>query len=132
MIKGHQDTISGLSISFDGTYLLSSSFDETIRIWDVRGAVLAENRLKKTLSGYVQGHEKTLIRGGWSVDGLYACCGSADRCVYIWDITTRKIVQRLGGHNGTVIQTCMGKDNWLASCSNDHNVIVSQLPEIFL
>lgn len=69
-----------------------------------------------------------MIRGGWSVDGLYACCGSADRCVYIWDTTTRKIVQRLGGHSGTVIQTCMGKNNWLASCSNDKTVIVSQLP----
>jgi WD40 repeat protein len=52
--------------------------------------------------------------------------------VYIWDITTRKIVQRLGGHYGTVIQACMGKNNWLASCSNDKTVIVSQLPEIFL
>jgi hypothetical protein len=24
------------------------------------------------------------------------------RCVYIWDTTTRKIVQKLGGHIGTV------------------------------
>ena len=132
VIKGHVDNISGLAISFDGTYLMSSSFDETVRIWDVRPSVNAGNRLKKTLSGYVQGSEKLLIRGGWSVDGLYACCGSADRCVYIWDITTRKIVQRLGGHSGTVVQTCMGRNNWLASCSNDKTVIVSQLPEIFL
>lgn len=80
----------------------------------------------------MQGNEKNLIRGGWSVDGLYACSGSADKCVYIWDITTRKIVQRLGGHSGTVLQACMGANNWLASCSNDKNVIVSQLPEIFL
>lgn len=98
----------------------------------MRPSVNAGNRLKKTLSGYVQGSEKLLIRGGWSVDGLYACCGSADRCVYIWDITTRKIVQRLGGHSGTVVQTCMGRNNWLASCSNDKTVIVSQLPEIFM
>ncbi len=121
-----------MTLSYDGTYLLSSSFDETIRIWDVRTEVIPENRLKKTLSGHVQGNEKNLIRGGWSVDGLYACSGSADKCVYIWDITTRKIVQRLGGHSGTVLQTCMGANNWLASCSNDKNVIVSQLPEIFL
>jgi Prp8 binding protein len=60
------------------------------------------------------------------------CCGSADRCVYIWDTTTKKIVQRLGGHTGTVNQAAMGKDNWLASGSNDKNIIVSQLPEILL
>ena len=60
------------------------------------------------------------------------CCGSADRCVYIWDTTTKKIVQRLGGHIGTVNHCVMGKDNWLASGSNDKTIIVSQLPEIFL
>lgn len=27
VIKGHVDNISGLAISFDGTYLMSSSFD---------------------------------------------------------------------------------------------------------
>lgn len=28
--------------------------------------------------------------------------GSADRYVYIWDTTTRKILHKLGGHNGSV------------------------------
>lgn len=37
-ISGHQDTVSSLQISFDGSYLMSNSFDETIRIWDVRPA----------------------------------------------------------------------------------------------
>jgi Prp8 binding protein len=131
-IQGHQDTISSLEISFDGTYLMSNSFDETVKIWDVRPTVPALKRLKKTLSGHVQGNDKSLLRGNWSKDGLYVCCGSVDRCVYIWDTTTKKIVQRLGGHLGTVNQTVMGKDNWLASCSNDKNIIISQLPEIFL
>jgi Prp8 binding protein len=93
---------------------------------------MENKRLKKTLSGHVQGNDKTLIRGGWSTDGLYVCCGSMDRCVYIWDTTTKKIVQRLGGHTGTVNQATMGKNNWLASCSKDRTIIVSQLPEIFL
>lgn len=132
VISGHQDTVSSLQISFDGSYLMSNSFDETIRIWDVRPATAGSKRLKKTLSGHVQGNEKSLIRGGWSIDGLYICCGSTDKCVYIWDTTTKKIVQRLGGHYGTVNQAAMGKGNWLASCSNDKTIIVSQLPEILL
>lgn len=107
---------------------MSNSLDETVRIWDVRNDVANNKRLKKTLSGHVQGNEKSLIRGGWSNDGLYVCCGSVDKCVYIWDTTTKKIVQRLGGHSGTVNQAVMGKDNWLASCSNDKTIIVSQLP----
>ena len=38
------------------------------------------------------------------------------------------IVQRLGGHSGTINHCAMGSGNWLASGSNDRNVIVSQLP----
>ena len=60
------------------------------------------------MNGHVQGNEKVLLRGCWSRDGLYVCSGSIDRCVYIWDTTTRKIVQKLGGHNGTVTQVSMG------------------------
>lgn len=35
---------------------MSVSFDETIRIWDVRQGVPEGKRLKKTLSGHVQGN----------------------------------------------------------------------------
>ena len=55
-IDNHIETISGLSISFDGTYLLSSSFDQTLKIYDVRPTVNPGNRFKKTLSGYSQGN----------------------------------------------------------------------------
>jgi Prp8 binding protein len=48
--------------------------------------------------------------------------------VYIWDVNTRKIVQRLGGHTGTVNQSDMNfinKKSHLATASNDKNIIVS-------
>lgn len=84
------------------------------------------------MSGHSQGSEKTLIRGTWSRDGLYVASGSIDKCVYIWDASTRKIVQRLGGHNGSVTQVCMGDNNIMASASHDKNIIISELPDIFL
>lgn len=84
------------------------------------------------MSGHSQGNQKTLIKGCWSRDGLYVACGSIDKCVYIWDTATRKIVQRLGGHAGTVTQVSMGNNNYMASASNDKTIIVSELPDIFL
>ena len=132
VIEGHQDTLSSLEISHDGTYLMSNSFDKTLRIWDVRSGVKKNERLTKTMSGHSQGAEKSLSRGCWSRDGLYVAGGSIDRCVYIWDTATRKIAQRLGGHSGTVTQVTMGDNNSMASCSNDRTIILSQLPDIFL
>lgn len=111
---------------------MSNSFDETLRIWDVRPGVKKADKLTKTMSGHSQGTEKTLMRGTWSRDGLYVGCGSIDRCVYIWDTATQKIAQRLGGHIGTVTQVSMGDNNQMASSSNDKTIIVSQLPDIFL
>lgn len=87
---------------------MSNSFDETIKIWDTRSTAVQGKRLVKTLSGHTQGTEKGLLRGGWSKDGLYISSGSIDKCVYIWDTTTRKIVQKLGGHTGTVNAVVFG------------------------
>ena len=45
---------------------------------------------------------KNLLRCSWSADGNRISAGSADRYVYIWDTTSRRIVYKLPGHNGSV------------------------------
>lgn len=107
---------------------MSNSFDQTIKIWDIRSSTIKDNRYVKNLIGHLQGNQKNLIRGTWSHDGLYISCGSIDKCVYIWDVNTRKIVQKLGGHMGTVNQAQMcyfEKKSHLATASNDKTIIVS-------
>ncbi len=121
-IPGHIDTICSLKVSRDGSYLMSNSFDETIRIWNIKSS---PHVLTKTMTGHLQGNEKGLLRGAWSVDGLYIANGSIDKAVYIWDTTTRKIVQKLGGHQGSINQVDLGQGNRLVSASNDRTLIVS-------
>ena len=38
-MSGHSDTVTGLSLSPDGTLLLSNAMDNTLRIWDTRAFV---------------------------------------------------------------------------------------------
>ena len=45
---------------------------------------------------------QNLLRCSWSPDGTKVSAGSADRFVYIWDTTSRRIVYKLPGHNGSV------------------------------
>jgi Prp8 binding protein len=78
-MEGHMDTVSSLALSHDGSFLMSNSFDETVRIWDVRAFVSAPTRLTKVFSGHSQGNEKALLKGGWSFDGLYIAVGSTDK-----------------------------------------------------
>ena len=100
-LKGHTDTITGLSLSPCGSYILSNSMDSTIRIWDIRPYCPAD-RCKTILQGHAHNFEKNLLRCSWSKDGTLVSAGSADRFVYIWDVNAKKIMYKLPGHCGSV------------------------------
>ncbi|CAG8567878.1 11238_t:CDS:10 [Gigaspora rosea] len=101
ILKGHQDTISGIKLSPDGSYLLSNSMDDTVRIWDVKPFAPA-NRLLKIFEGAPHGFEKNLIKPAWSPDGSQIASGSSDRTVVIWDVASCRILYKLPGHKGSV------------------------------
>uniref|UniRef100_H2M7K1 U5 small nuclear ribonucleoprotein 40 kDa protein n=1 Tax=Oryzias latipes TaxID=8090 RepID=H2M7K1_ORYLA len=100
-MHGHSDSVTGLSLSSEGSYLLSNSMDNTVRIWDVRPFAPKE-RCVKIFQGNVHNFEKNLLRCSWSTDGSKIAAGSADRFVYIWDTTSRRILYKLPGHAGSV------------------------------
>lgn len=100
-LKGHQDTITGLALSPCGSYILSNSMDSTLRIWDIR-PYCPQERCKIILQGHSHNFEKNLLRCSWSKDGSMVSAGSADRFVYIWDVTAKKLVFKLPGHCGSV------------------------------
>ncbi|CAG8708807.1 1789_t:CDS:2, partial [Acaulospora morrowiae] len=101
ILKGHQDIISGIKLSPDGSYLLSNAMDDTVRIWDVK-PFSPGNRLVKIFEGAPHGFEKNLIKPAWSADGSQIATGSSDRTVVIWDVDTRMILYKLPGHKGSV------------------------------
>lgn len=100
-MKGHTDTVTGVMLSPDGSYLLSNSMDNTLRIWDIR-PYAPQERCVKVFTGHQHNFEKNLLRCAWSSDGSKISCGSADRFMYIWDTTSRRILYKLPGHNGSV------------------------------
>ncbi|XP_022916662.1 U5 small nuclear ribonucleoprotein 40 kDa protein [Onthophagus taurus] len=100
-MKGHTDTVTGLSLSPDGSYLLSNSMDNTLRIWDIR-PYAPQERCLKVLTGHQHNFEKNLLRCSWSADSNKVSAGSADRFVYVWDVSTRRLLYKLPGHNGSV------------------------------
>lgn len=100
-LKGHTDTITGLSLSPCGSFVLSNAMDNTCRIWDIR-PYCSTDRCKAILQGHSHNFEKNLLRCAWSKDGNMVSAGSADRYVYIWDVNSKKILYKLPGHTGSV------------------------------
>jgi len=125
-LLGHTDTITGLSLSHNGNYLLSNSMDYTVRAWDLRPYVMGP-RWVRTFTGATHNFEKNLLRCCWSKDDSSVSAGSADRFVYIWDFDSQEIVSRLGGHMGSVNETSLHpKQKIIASGSSDKNIYIGE------
>ena len=79
-MKGHNDTITALSLSNCGSYVLSNAMDNTLRIWDVRPFV-TKDRMVKMFMGHKHNFEMNLLKCAWSPDDTKISAGSADRLI---------------------------------------------------
>jgi len=132
LLHGHDDIVTGLSISPDGSYLLSNAMDATVKSWDVRPFIADESkRCRNTYLGATHGAEKNLLRCSWSPDQSMVTCGSANRCVNIWDASSSKLLYCLGGHKGSVNDAIFHPtEPIVASCSTDKQIYLGELGEL--
>lgn len=139
-LRGHMDTITSVSLSPSGSHLLTTSFDDTLRIWDVRpfapepnpadpNANTANPRLYRTLRGTTfGGFENLLIKAGWSADGEKVVAGGADRTCTIWDVESSTILYKLPGHRGTCTAAVFHpREPVVVSCSTDMTLLLGEI-----
>ncbi|XP_064445665.1 U5 small nuclear ribonucleoprotein 40 kDa protein isoform X2 [Mirounga angustirostris] len=126
-MRGHADSVTGLSLSSEGSYLLSNAMDNTVRVWDVRPFAPKE-RCVKIFQGNVHNFEKNLLRCSWSPDGSKIAAGSADRFVYVWDTTSRRILYKLPGHAGSINEVAFHPDEpIILSASSDKRLYMGEI-----
>ncbi|CAA2999748.1 U5 small nuclear ribonucleo 40 kDa [Olea europaea subsp. europaea] len=126
-LQGHQDMLTGMQLSPDGSYLLTNSMDNTLRIWDMR-PYAPQNRCVKILEGHQHNFEKNLLKCGWSPDGSKVTAGSSDRMVHIWDTTSRRILYKLPGHTGSVNECVFHpSEPIIGSCSSDKQIYLGEI-----
>jgi guanine nucleotide-binding protein subunit beta-2-like 1 protein len=77
VLTGHSHFVSDLDISQDSRYCLSSSWDGTIRLWNLKTA-----STRKTLIG----HAKDVLTVAFSPDNRQIASGSIDKTVKLWNI----------------------------------------------
>eukprot|EP01129_Flabellula_baltica_P007030 TRINITY_DN2692_c0_g1_i1.p2 TRINITY_DN2692_c0_g1~~TRINITY_DN2692_c0_g1_i1.p2 ORF type:complete len:191 (-),score=35.07 TRINITY_DN2692_c0_g1_i1:15-587(-) len=129
VLPGHGDSITSLRLDPYGSYLLSNSMDQDLRIWDIR-PYAPQQRCIKIMQGATHSFESSLIKANWGSNGAMIGSGSADRHVYIWDTTSREIKYRLPGHNGTVNEVSFHPtEPIVASCSTDKTIYLGEIEE---
>ncbi|KAK4787949.1 hypothetical protein SAY86_019268 [Trapa natans] len=126
-LKGHQDTITGMELSPDGSYLLTNAMDSKLCVWDMR-PYAPQNRCVKIMEGLQHNFEKNLLKCSWSPDGSKVTAGSSDRMVYIWDTTSRRILYKLPGHTGSVNEVVFHpSEPIVGSCSSDKQIYLGEI-----
>ncbi|KIY51675.1 U5 snRNP complex subunit [Fistulina hepatica ATCC 64428] len=129
-LAGHTDTPTSLSLSPNGSYLLSPSLSSQTIIHDIRPFSPSPSRVHRILHGAPAGFENTLLRGAWSKEdgGRRVAVGGADRMVCIWDVETAKILYKLPGHKGTVTAVDFHpKEPIILTASKDGTMLLGEI-----
>jgi len=79
-LLGHTDAVYAVAYSPDGKYVVTASFDNTLKLWDT-----ATGKEVKTYGG-TAGHTKQVISVGFSPDGSMIASGSTDNTLKVWDV----------------------------------------------
>lgn len=93
--------VSFVKFTPNGGYILANTLDNTIRLWSYRDG---QGRVLKTLRGHR--NCRYCVFSSFVVthrDHKYVVSGSEDGHVYLWNLHTRKMVQRLEAHTDVVL-----------------------------
>jgi WD40 repeat protein len=88
-LAGHSDSVNGVALSADGRRAVSTSWDHTLKVWDVD-----TGREIPTFAG----HSDIVHKVALSADGRYAVSASSDNMLKILDFHSGREVRTLSGH----------------------------------
>eukprot|EP01017_Pseudomicrothorax_dubius_P039056 TRINITY_DN5944_c0_g2_i2.p1 TRINITY_DN5944_c0_g2~~TRINITY_DN5944_c0_g2_i2.p1 ORF type:complete len:304 (+),score=34.88 TRINITY_DN5944_c0_g2_i2:182-1093(+) len=92
-MTGHQQPVNHLCFSPNSKYIISASFDKSLRLWDgFTGAFIATLR----------GHVGSVYQVAWAPDSRLVVSASKDTTMKVWDMKTRKLMFDLPGHSDEV------------------------------
>jgi guanine nucleotide-binding protein subunit beta-2-like 1 protein len=75
-LRGHSHFVSDITISSDGQFALSGSWDGTLRLWDLTSG--------ETTRQFI-GHEKDVLSVAFSSDNRQIVSGSRDKTIKLWN-----------------------------------------------
>jgi WD40 repeat protein len=87
-VKGHNGEVLGVALSADGRLAVSSSYDFTIKVWNI-----SEGRELRTL----EGHKQRVNGVAVSADGRLAVSSSVYDSLKVWDVQSGRALHSVRG-----------------------------------
>lgn len=123
--------MTSVRFSPNGKYILAWTLDSCIRLWDY---VTGKGRCVKTYQGHK--NSKYSLSGAFGVYGTapyqsaFIASGSEDGSIYLWDCSSKNVMQRLDGHKEPVL--CVDThptEPWIVSGSLDKTIIIWRMED---
>lgn len=112
--SGHDDLITNVTFSNDGTRFLTASDDSNAAVWDAESGVQL---------AVLRGHSNKVYDAVFSPDGQRIATGSNDNTIRLWDANDFEELLVLPGHTKYVYSLAFNsRGDMLASGSGDHTV----------
>jgi serine/threonine protein kinase/Flp pilus assembly protein TadD/thioredoxin-related protein len=93
-LRGHgQAVIDNVIFSPNGRLILSSAYDNSVRLWDADTG----QELRR-----LEGHKGLVPALAFSADGRQILTGGSDQTIRLWDVATAKELRQFKGHTGSV------------------------------
>ncbi|KAL9109926.1 MAG: hypothetical protein Q9227_005449 [Pyrenula ochraceoflavens] len=118
--KAHKGAITGIVIESLNRFVISSSLDGSVRVWDFGTGKLVTEMQPSTspVTGLRYNPTSDLVS-----------ISSDDLCIRLLDIETKRIVRELWGCSGQIYDHCFSSDGrWIIACSMDSVVRIWDLP----
>jgi len=142
LYEGHSAAVTGAAWSSDGRRIATSSFDNSVQIWEAAtGALIRQIDLPKGITGNIY---DMALAVQWSPDDRYLLTISGDRYstgsqdfdLFLWDVETGRQVatqevqnntpNEIGVHFTTGAGAAFAKDGRLATLGGDNTALIWQ------
>lgn len=107
-LHGHQDLVRSLDYSADGRYMVSSSADGTVILWDAASGA--------TIGTPLTGHAGAVNTVAFSSDGSWMASGGEDGVLRLWEVPSGDLIHEISAHPDTI---------WALATSPDSTIIAS-------
>ena len=120
-IEAHSNDVTSVLITSDNKYLITASYDTSIRIWN----------LHSKMQEYVfQGHSEWVTSIALTIDNKFIISASDDKNIIIWNFQEKIQEAILQGHQKYVKSVAVTSDNkYIVSGSADKTVRIWNLQE---
>ena len=88
-IRNHKSSVTSINFSQDKMYFVTTSTDGTAKLWQL------ESKQIRHVFSHGKNSEIQLLTSAFSNDSLYVATGGKDSKVFIWEVTTGRVLREL-------------------------------------